>query len=231
MKNPSQANPQATWEEYYGTALSLAAFHNTVSGQFHFIQTALGHDLRNRRILEVGCANAYLGMYLASIGARYVGVDLSFDLLSQSRDWSSKSVRLDLMQGDLLSLPFQKGTFDLIYSQGLLEHFDPPVITAALRESLRVSRLVAFSVPTCYWRGGLRGDERLLSVKKWLDLVGGLGVVDVTGQAHYNLLGRILGFVERRFAYKRNRTLWVIRQTLVRLSPGELYIVLASEGS
>src|SRR5207237_6814040 len=132
----------------------------------------LGESLEHQRILELGAANAYVGMYLASVGACYYGLDLSTALLARTYDWSPvQGKAFNLLTGNLFRLPFKCNSVDLVYSQGVLEHFTEDAIMAALRESLRVSPVVAFVVPTSNWRGGVRGDENLWPVDKWLELV------------------------------------------------------------
>ena len=98
---------------------------------------------------------------------------------------------------------------------------------AALRESLRVSPVVAFVVPTSNWRGGVRGDENLWPVDKWLELVNTFSIIGVLGQAHYNLPGRLLGYIVRRFFSRRmGLAARLSRDVLIRLKPCELFITV-----
>ena len=57
------------------------------------------------------------------------------------------------MACDVFSLPFKDRSFDCIYSQGLMEHFDETKVTVILREMRRVAEYVVFSVPLHTYRG------------------------------------------------------------------------------
>ncbi|HWR00106.1 MAG TPA: glycosyltransferase [Candidatus Methylomirabilis sp.] len=54
----------------------------------------------------------------------------------------------EVVLGDGLSLPFADGSFDVVYSLGLLEHFEPAEQARLLREQARVAMKVLVEVPT-----------------------------------------------------------------------------------
>ncbi len=82
-------------------------------------------DLEGTLVLDAGCG---MGRYLrvvAEAGAQAVGMDLSRAVdaaRDQTREWPGVSVT----QGDLLRLPFAEGSFDHIYSLGVLDHTPDP---------------------------------------------------------------------------------------------------------
>lgn len=83
-------------------------------------------DLRGRTVLDAGCG---MGRYLrvaAEGGAdRVVGVDLS-RAVDAARDLAGEFPAVSVVQADLLRTPFASGTFDLIYSLGVLDHTPDP---------------------------------------------------------------------------------------------------------
>jgi cyclopropane fatty-acyl-phospholipid synthase-like methyltransferase len=97
-------------------------------------------------VLELGCGTAStLNEIQRRRGGRAVGVDRSVEALEQGR---SKYPNLTLEQQDIFNLPYEKKSFDLVYSVGLFEHF-----TRAEQERLLeihgsfASRYVALMVP------------------------------------------------------------------------------------
>jgi hypothetical protein len=82
-----------------------------------------------------------------------------------------------LLQGDTFRLPFAAHSWDVIFSQGLLEHFDDRTIADVLLEQTRVAKTVIFSVPNKYYRYRDLGDERLMSKDKWEEIVRGFHLV------------------------------------------------------
>lgn len=61
------------------------------------------------------------------------------------------------MACDVFSLPFKDQSFDCIYSQGLMEHFDEPKATVILREMRRLAEYVVFSGSIAHLQGGTIG--------------------------------------------------------------------------
>ncbi len=82
-------------------------------------------DLLGALVLDAGCG---MGRYLrvaAEAGARAVGIDLS-RAVEAARDVNADGPGVSVVQGDLLRLPFTPGTFDLVYSLGVLDHTPDP---------------------------------------------------------------------------------------------------------
>jgi len=83
-------------------------------------------ELRERTLLKTDlwneAKNTEILNWAASRGARPVGIDISFDVVSDGR-----RILLDHRPGcavsDVRALPFAADSFDLVYSMGTIEHF------------------------------------------------------------------------------------------------------------
>jgi SAM-dependent methyltransferase len=96
-------------------------------------------DVRGKRLLEVGSGTGYDSVRLATLGADVYALDLTPAALELTRELSeTRQVTLSLVAGDTLSLPFRDGSFDAVFSQGLLEHFSDP--RPVIRQQARVLR-------------------------------------------------------------------------------------------
>lgn len=99
---------------------------------YYWIDTVkLKHVLRLNpsagRALEVGCGSARISVFLAHRGYEMVCMDLSSQALSlAARNASLYGTQCDLVKADALRLPFKDGAFDMVFSTGLLEHFNDP---------------------------------------------------------------------------------------------------------
>ena len=94
---------------------------------------------RGAKILDVGCGSGKLASFWSQNGHDIFGLDISDQALEFTR-----SQGVPVMKADVRRLPFNDGTFDLVYSDGLLEHFpDPEFILAEL---FRVSRNYVFTL-------------------------------------------------------------------------------------
>jgi SAM-dependent methyltransferase len=83
-------------------------------------------DLDGKVVLDAGCG---MGRYLRIAGespARLiVGIDLSLAVVA-ARELTGGLPKVSIVRGDLLRLPFAPGSFDRIYSLGVLDHTPDP---------------------------------------------------------------------------------------------------------
>ena len=102
--------------------------------------------LAGARVLDAGCG---MGRYLrvaAEGGARVVGLDLS-GAVEAARDLTADFPGVGLLRGDLLRPPLADGSFDHIYSLGVLDHTpDPRAAFLALAKLLKPGGRIAIWV-------------------------------------------------------------------------------------
>lgn len=86
------------------------------------------HIQNGMAVLEVGCApGKQLAMIHQVFGASISGLDYSETGVQLSRRLFEKlQITCDLRCEDIFSTSFQPGSFDLVYSLGVIEHFDNP---------------------------------------------------------------------------------------------------------
>ena len=99
------------------------------------------------KILEAGCANAKRTIAISTYGHTCVGLDYAKSMciaaahLHRTARSFWANIDVEIVQGDILTLPFEDNTFDLVYNNGVLEHFlASDTRTRALQEMLRVVR-------------------------------------------------------------------------------------------
>jgi glycosyltransferase involved in cell wall biosynthesis/precorrin-6B methylase 2 len=103
------------------------------------------------RVLEVGAGSAAASRLLAQ---RIAGSVVAFDLLPQAMRVARRLApaelngRLVLVAADVFHAPFAEDSFDLVFSQGLVEHFpDPRAILAAHARLVRPGGWLVINVP------------------------------------------------------------------------------------
>ena len=94
-------------------------------------------------LLDVGCGPATITADLAGRVApgRVVGLDTASGALEAARATLAERdlpARVELTDGDVMSLPFDDGTFDVAHAHQVLQHLSDPV--GALTEMRRVTR-------------------------------------------------------------------------------------------
>jgi ubiquinone/menaquinone biosynthesis C-methylase UbiE len=92
--------------------------------------------VRGRRVLEVGAGSGRDSIALASEGAIPFILDYSMASLETARGVARRhGMAPNLVRADALRLPFRDGAFDVVFHQGLLEHFRDPM--PLLQENVR----------------------------------------------------------------------------------------------
>jgi SAM-dependent methyltransferase len=92
-----------------------------------------------RPVLEVGAGSGRDTLALAQAGAIGVVLDYSPASLALVRNLARRQgVPVHLVQADALAMPFRDGAFEVVFHQGLLEHFRDP--QPLLVENARVTR-------------------------------------------------------------------------------------------
>jgi ubiquinone/menaquinone biosynthesis C-methylase UbiE len=108
--------------------------------EWHVPVVARFDAFRGKDVLEVGCSIATDGLELARNGARYVGVDLTPNAIEIAKErfrLFGVPGRFEVANAEEC-LPFPDGSFDHVYSFGVIHH--SPVPERIIREIYRVLR-------------------------------------------------------------------------------------------
>jgi SAM-dependent methyltransferase len=83
-------------------------------------------ELAGKAVLDGGCGmGRYMRVAAAARPALVVGLDLS-EAVVAARELTAEWAEVAIVRGDLLRLPFPRGSFDHIYSIGVLDHTPDP---------------------------------------------------------------------------------------------------------
>jgi ubiquinone/menaquinone biosynthesis C-methylase UbiE len=132
-----RASTEAHWTRFWRERAAIEDVYPTAG---HVLDQILAEGpVGGRRALEVGAGSGRDSVGLAERGATAVMLDYSMASLAVARDVARRSgVQPLLVRADALAMPFRDGTFDIVFHQGLLEHFRDPM--PLLVENVRVLR-------------------------------------------------------------------------------------------
>jgi SAM-dependent methyltransferase len=135
-REPRRASTLEHWESYWKGHADLDRTYST--GERLAREVRAEGPVAGRRVMEVGAGSGRDLLALARDGA--VGVVLDYSPASLElvrRQARAQGLPVLLVQADALRMPFRDGTFDVVFHQGLLEHFRDPM--PLLRENARVT--------------------------------------------------------------------------------------------
>lgn len=134
---PSRVSTLDHWESYWR---GHARIEDTYSTGGRLVREILADGgVHGARVLEVGAGSGRDALGLVEAGATGFVLDYSPASLGIVRRLAAeRGTTIHLVRADALTMPFRDGAFDVVFHQGLLEHFrDPMPLT---RENARITR-------------------------------------------------------------------------------------------
>lgn len=151
------------WDRFWSSTAELDDVYANDNRIVEFL--AARFDLKGKRILEVGAGTGRDSDALAALGAEVWTLDYSEESLRIMSSNLSADVRI--VCGDALSLPLVDGSFDIVFHQGLLEHFRAPqVLLAENQRVLKTGGVLLVDVPQRFHYYTLL-KHMLMFVDKW----------------------------------------------------------------
>ncbi|MBU1699578.1 MAG: class I SAM-dependent methyltransferase [Candidatus Eisenbacteria bacterium] len=123
------------WERYWRQEAQVEEIY---SNEDRLLKHLLDLPLKNKWVLEVGAGSGRDSLILARNGARVVLLDYvasSFQVIRRLAEEDGAEVIC--VCADATRSPFRDNTFDLVFHQGLLEHFREP--RDLLRDNFRIT--------------------------------------------------------------------------------------------
>jgi SAM-dependent methyltransferase len=178
------------WQQYFDRQGAFErSWLRTAATHWTFHEVLYGMTLRHcpvpARILDVGCGPGWSDLYFASAGYEVTGVDSEPRLIEQARSLSERlQVPSQFALADAFDLREYYDRFDLVYSCGVLEHFDREVTVKLLQEQAKCAPRVLIQIPTRFtaYTGEIT-DERIYTIRELRKIVedAGLRVVCAFG--------------------------------------------------
>jgi 2-polyprenyl-3-methyl-5-hydroxy-6-metoxy-1,4-benzoquinol methylase len=167
-----------SWGDYYEGAGGVEYLLDHIAIHKEFIAEILNR--RPSAALEAGCGSAIMSVFLAMAGVKVTACDRDDAVLAMAARTAERwNAHLDIVKADIMSMNFKTDGFDVVFSQGVLEHMTDEQIRRASIEALRVAPVFVFSVPGHYYKHKDFGDERLLNAPEWRRILGSAGKLEL----------------------------------------------------
>ena len=215
-------NDDAKWYELY--KIDIEEFNNPdgyieykLKYKKKFIQKVLQYS-DNKKVIEMGCGTGLMAGYLQKLGLNVTALDLSQTVLDYAKEIAKQSKIIcpcKYEQGDILNLKYKNNSFDVSYSNGVLEHFNDEEIIKILKQQMNIAKYVIFGIPSTYFNMNekMLGNERGLTLNEWkklIELAGG-ELVEQTSFHYYKLYRRI--FEIKKWLKPKSFWLFIIKKS------------------
>ena len=113
------------WNKY--AKIQLDSFNGTSFSRerFYSITGWKPEQLKGRRVLDVGCGAGRFAEVALAAGAEVTAMDLS-QAVEACRSNLGNSPHLKVVQASIYEMPFRPGSFDFVYSIGVIQHTPDP---------------------------------------------------------------------------------------------------------
>jgi len=155
------------WEKLWKKRDIKAMYDN--SGRIlEAVQRLWGDELDGKRILEVGAGSGRDSFDLAALGAEVYTLDYAPSSLKLIQKINEESRAQTIpIGGDAFALPFADETFDLVFHQGLIEHFrEEEGIIAENARVLKPGGYAIIDVPQAFHVYTVI-KKSLIAINKW----------------------------------------------------------------
>ena len=163
----------------------------------HYVALVTRYAPPHSKILDLGCGNGISARLLNQSDFDVIGTDISPLFLEAARTWENPKLRYQVC--DVMELPFENESFNVICSNELVEHL--PDVETALTEMMRVvckgGRIVISGPNLC---------SPLIPLFDWFSLMSGKSGRPVWGETKLQALQQLARncklYVQKRFSTK-----------------------------
>ena len=207
MTNDSAKHERDVWEKFWEQKSELAKVYSPSARIIENLKIA--GNLDKKIILEVGAGTGRTSFELVQFGATIIILDYAESSLKIMQElFRSINTKIYIIQADAFHLPFKEGVIDIVFHQGLIEHFKYP--GPILSENFRVLKcngLALVDVPQKYhiytvikhilmffnrWFAGWETEYSIAELKKMIRITG-FNIIHIYGEwMHPSLFYRIL---------------------------------------
>ena len=160
----------------------------------------------DKNIIECGSGTSVVSIYLATLGYNVTAIDIEDNVIklakSLAKDYykavDNYNSQINFVKKSIFDLGYEKDSFDVAFSNGVLEHFSDDEIIQIIQQQLYVAKTVIVGIPTKYFDSSEAkyGNERVLELSYWRYLIkkAGGSIIEEIGMDRESFLKRLFNY-------------------------------------
>jgi ubiquinone/menaquinone biosynthesis C-methylase UbiE len=148
--SPMRESSRDIWQKYWEVHADADELYSNEDRIINRLVSSC--PIKGQRILEVGAGSGRDSVGLVNMDGRVFVVDYAESSLAVvKREALAAGVEVHLVCGDAVDMPFRDACFDVLFHQGLMEHFrDPSRLLDENKRVLRKGGVILVDVPQRY---------------------------------------------------------------------------------
>lgn len=178
----------------------------------------------DNKVVECGSGTSVISIHLAALGYQVTAIDIEDEVIKLSKELATdyfntfnyKKKNLNFEKKSIFDLGYPENSFDVAFSNGVLEHFSDEEIINIIKQQLMVAKTIIVGIPTKYFspKEAKYGNERVLELSYWRKLIQASGgiIIEETGMNREPFSKRLFNFKKyfkpkpyHLFVVKKNR--------------------------
>jgi len=157
------------WYNFYYERMNDRYRDHIASRYWDFIDYIIENSRGAEKIHEAGCGAANISRIVSKFtNAKLVLTDKCPQMLNLAKQNMKETEGYETALVNLLNDTCPDS--DVVYSHGVLEHFDDEQIRTIVENQLKSAKTVIHYVPSAKYSSPSFGDERLMTVDKWKEI-------------------------------------------------------------
>lgn len=178
---------------------------------------------KTNSIIECGSGTAAVSIHLSTLGYNVTAIDIEEEVLKLSHQLAEdyfatleeNKGKITFEKKSIFELDYKENTFDVAFSNGVLEHFNDDEIIEIIKQQLFVAKTTIVGIPTKYFESkeAKYGNERVLELSYWRKLINTAGgkIIEEIGMDREPFRKRIVNF--KKYFKPKPYHLFVVKNT------------------
>lgn len=146
----SKKNTKKGWERHWGSRGVIKRLKNTNAAYPEVVKLLLDLSDEKSNCIELGCGSGTYAIELLANNRKCIASDFSEDALklTQKRGLELYNINVPTQLINIYNIPYPDDTFDLIFSDGVIEHLDIPKVLKEMKRVLKPNGWMIAKVPS-----------------------------------------------------------------------------------